>query len=150
MAELLSIMKSDCGCRQAVTATTVSVKLRKISQNLWRAGTDLVQTFAHSYTRQIMWEVQKKSVHVCLHKGIFVIVYVCVSMLGPQKEREAVVMCARMKITLFCISKHNISYNFNQINVDSEVLTGTKLLRRPTDLRTSVAKPTEPSNSDAA
>jgi len=72
-------------------------------------------------------------VHVCLHKGIFVIV--CVSTLGPQKEREAVVMCAQMKITLFCISKH-IFYDLNRI----------KQAQNSSDL----AKPTEPSNSAAA
>jgi len=55
MAELLSIMKSDCGCCQAVTVTSISQALEDFSKPMTcRKTTDLVQTFAQSYTRQVM------------------------------------------------------------------------------------------------
>ncbi len=92
MPELLSIMKSDC---RAVTVATISVKLWKIFQNLWRVGNN---RFGSN-----LWSQLHKTDHVRGPKEICVRVLaqrhlcdrVCVfvPMLGPQKASETVLGC---------------------------------------------------------
>lgn len=148
MAELLSIIKSNCGCCQAVTVTTVSVKLWKIFQNLWRVGNN---RFVSN-----LWSQLHKTDHVRSPKEICARVLaqrhlcdsVCVCVNVGTWERERLWSCV-LGWRLLCSAFQNTTFPMNSIGL----MWIQKCEQAPqktlwaTDLRMSGTKPTESFNT---
>lgn len=109
MAELLSIMKSDC---RAVTVTTVSVKLENFSKPMMCRKQPIWFKPLVTVTQDRSCERAKRNLCACActKASLWSCVCVCVNVGTSESEWD----CARMQITLFCISKHNFLSKFNR------------------------------------
>lgn len=152
MAELLSIIKSNCGCCQAVTVTTVSVKLWKIFQNPWRVGIFEQICFKPlvTVTQDRSCEKSKRNLCACACTKASLWLCVCVFVNVGTWERERLWSCV-LGWRLLCSAFQN-TFPMNSIRL----MWIQKCEQAPqktlwaTDLRTSGTKPTESSNSAAA
>lgn len=150
MAELLSIIKSNCGCCQAVTVTTVSVKLWKIFQNPWRVGNNRFVSNLWSQLHKTDHVRSPKEICACACTKASLWLRVCVFVNVGTWEGERLWSCV-LGWRLLCSAFQN-TFPMNSIRL----MWIQKCEQAPqktlwdTDLRTSGTKPTESSDSAAA